>query len=325
MSRVIFMGTPTFAVPSLAALIEAKYEIVAVVTQPDAPAGRGRQLKPSPVKMLAQQHGLNILQPASLKPPEIVEALRALAPDVIVVAAFGQILRQNVLDLPKHHCINVHASLLPRWRGAAPVQRAILAGDAITGVTIMQMDAGLDTGPILLAESVPIGPDTDTPQLQATLSALGARLIVEALDGLAAGTLVPRPQPQSGVTYAPKLTRAEARLDFARPAVELARAVRALRPWPGAETVCAGTLLKLHAAQPLADAAVPCAAAARAAARPPGTVLGIAASSAGPALAVLCGTGVLAIDRLQRAGRRVVTAEEFARTLPRDGVVLGAP
>ncbi|MDW8260788.1 MAG: methionyl-tRNA formyltransferase [Gammaproteobacteria bacterium] len=323
--RVAFAGTPEFAVAPLRAILASRHPLVGVLTQPDRPAGRGRQVAASPVKRVALAQGVPLAQPASLRSPEDRAALASWQVDVLVVVAYGLILPPEALALPRLGCVNIHASLLPRWRGAAPVQRAILAGDAITGVTIMQMDAGLDTGPILLAESVPIGPDTDTPQLQATLSALGARLIVEALDGLAAGTLVPRPQPQSGVTYAPKLTRAEARLDFARPAVELARAVRALRPWPGAETVCAGTLLKLHAAQPLADAAVPCAAAARAAARPPGTVLGIAASSAGPALAVLCGTGVLAIDRLQRAGRRVVTAEEFARTLPRDGVVLGAP
>lgn len=249
MTRVIFMGTPAFAVPSLAALIEAKYEIIAVVTQPDAPAGRGRQLKPSPVKMLAQQHRLPVLQPASLKPPEVVEALRALEPDVIVVAAFGQILRQNVLDLPKHHCINVHASLLPRWRGASPISAAIAAGDAITGVTIMLMEAGLDSGPILAQREEPIHPDDTTGTLTERLARVGAELLIETLPKWLAGEITPKKQDQSLVTLAGRLKKEDGKLDWSRSAAELERHVRAMSPWPSAFTTWQGQQLKVLRAE----------------------------------------------------------------------------
>lgn len=306
------MGTPTFAVPSLAALIEAKYEIVAVVTQPDAPAGRGRQLKPSPVKMLAQQHGLNILQPASLKPPEIVEALRALAPDVIVVAAFGQILRQNVLDLPKHHCINVHASLLPRWRGASPVSAAIAAGDTVTGVTIMLMEAGLDSGPILAQREEPIHPDDTTGVLTERLARVGAELLIETLPKWLAGEITPKKQDESLVTLAGRLKKEDGKLDWSRSAAELERHVRAMSPWPSAFTTWQGRQLKVLRAE--------LAVLEQKNKLPNGAVL-IDHNH----VHVQCGDGgMLRLIEVQLEGKRAMDADAFARGHPNlAGSVLG--
>lgn len=306
------MGTPTFAVPSLAALIEAKYEIVAVVTQPDAPAGRGRQLKPSPVKMLAQQHGLNILQPASLKPPEIVEALRALAPDVIVVAAFGQILRQNVLDLPKHHCINVHASLLPRWRGASPVSAAIAAGDTVTGVTIMLMEAGLDSGPILAQREEPIHPDDTTGALTDRLARVGAELLIETLPKWLAGEITPKKQDESLVTLAGRLKKEDGKLDWSRSAAELERHVRAMSPWPSAFTTWQGRQLKVLRAE--------LAVLEQKNKLPNGAVL-IDHNH----VHVQCGDGgMLRLIEVQLEGKRAMDADAFARGHPNlAGSVLG--
>jgi methionyl-tRNA formyltransferase len=231
-ARIVFMGSPDFAVPTLEALA-ARYPIRGVVTQPDRPAGRGRTLVPPAVKLAAQDLGLPVIQPERLRQPEAMEGLRAWHPDLIVVAAFGQILRQEVLDLPKFGCLNIHASLLPRWRGAAPIQAAILGGDAKTGVTIMKMDADVDTGPMLLQRAIPILPDDTAGSLFGKLSHLGAELLLEILPDYLAGQLQPVPQDDSKATYAPMLKKEDGRLDFNRPAEELARRVRAFNPWPG--------------------------------------------------------------------------------------------
>jgi methionyl-tRNA formyltransferase len=230
--RIVFMGSPDFALPSLSALAKL-YDVVGVVTQPDRASGRGRELKAPPVKTLALELNIPVMQPEKLRAPEAMTQLREWSPDLIVVAAFGQILKRDVLDLPRYGCINVHASLLPRWRGAAPINAAILAGDEETGVTIMQMDAGLDTGPMLAAKSIRIGRDDTAGSVFETLSTLGADLLVEALPGYLAGNLKPVPQPEVGATYAPMLKKEDGLLDFTRPAVELERRVRAMNPWPG--------------------------------------------------------------------------------------------
>ncbi|WFM71786.1 methionyl-tRNA formyltransferase [Halomonas sp. CKK8] len=230
--RVIFAGTPDFAAESLATLLASRHDVVAVYTQPDRPAGRGRRLTPSPVKALAQAHGLPVFQPSSLKTPEAQAELAGLEADIMVVVAYGLILPRAVLEIPPLGCLNVHASLLPRWRGAAPIQRAIEAGDQESGVTIMQMDAGLDTGDMLLVRRTPITATTTGGELHDTLAALGGQALVEALDALAGPGLDATPQPEAGVTYAAKLSKPEAELDFRRPAVELAARIRAFNPWP---------------------------------------------------------------------------------------------
>jgi len=288
-ARVVFMGTPDFAVPVLTALIR-EYRVVGVVTQPDRPAGRGRQVTISPVKQMALEHDLLLLQPRSLRSPDALAQLAAWKPDVIVVAAFGQILRQDVLDLPPCGCLNVHASLLPRWRGAAPVSAAILGGDEVTGVTIMKMDAGLDTGPILAQREEPIRPDDTAATLEGRLAQLGADLLVETLPAYLAGALQPRPQPEEGVTYAKRLRKRDGRVDWSRPAVELDRQVRAFTPWPGAFTTLRGRRLKLLRTAPLpnwrGDA-------------PPGTVVAL-----DDGVAVATGEGALCLEKVQLAGRR---------------------
>jgi methionyl-tRNA formyltransferase len=243
--RFVFMGSPDFALSVLQALHQA-YPVVGVVTQPDRAAGRGRELKPPPVKTRAQELGIPVIQPEKLRQPDAMEQLRAWSPDVIVVAAFGQILRQEVLDLPPYGCLNVHASLLPRWRGAAPINAAILYGDEETGITIMKMDAGLDTGPILSQRAVRVEPDETAGSLFGKLSVLGADLLLATLPGYLAGEIEPRPQPEEGVTYAPMLKKEEGQLDFSSSALELARKVRAFNPWPGAYFEWDGTLLKVH-------------------------------------------------------------------------------
>jgi methionyl-tRNA formyltransferase len=297
--RLAFMGTPDFAVPILAALLEAGHDIAAVYCQPPRPSGRGHRTQPSPVQEFAAARGLPVRHPVSLRTAEAQGEFAALGLDAAVVAAYGLILPQPILAAPRLGCVNVHASLLPRWRGAAPIQRAILAGDAVTGVTIMQMDEGLDTGAMLLAESVPIGPKTTAGALHDTLAALGSRLVVEALAGLAAGTLRPRPQPEAGVTYAAKLRRDEGRLDWRRPAIELERAVRALNPWPGTWFEIAGERIKILAADLVPESS----------GAAPGTVLG-------DRLAIACAEGALRPTLLQRAGRGAVDLEAFLRGFP---------
>ena len=330
--RVAFAGTPQFAVAPLRAILASRHPVVGVLTQPDRPAGRGRQLSASPIKELALTGQLPIAQPQSLRTDEGREQLVAWRPDVVVVVAYGLMLPPAVLAIPRLGCVNIHASLLPRWRGAAPIQRAIMAGDALTGDTIMQMDAGLDTGPILLTRELVLSRDMDAAGLHAALSLLGSGLIVEALDGLAAGTLTAVPQPAAGACYARKIERSEARIDFSQDAAIIERQVRGLAMWPIAETSLRGEQLRIHAALALEDEGLAAAVAdARAAQLPAGTVLGTVSSPApqphaGKAgIAVLCGRGVLAVLRLQRSGRRALDAVEFQRGDAVAGCVLGDP
>ena len=241
------MGSPEFSLPTLQALAET-YDVVGVVTQPDRASGRGRELKAPPAKMLALKLAIPVMQPEKLRLPEATEQLRAWNPELIVVAAFGQILRQDVLDLPPHGCINVHASLLPRWRGAAPIHAAILHGDEETGVTIMKMDAGLDTGPMLSQRSMPLMPDDTAGSVFEKVSQLGADLLLETLPDYLSGKLMPTPQPEEGMTYAPMMKKEEGQLDFIQDVNELERRVRAFNPWPGAFMDFDGTLLKIHRA-----------------------------------------------------------------------------
>ena len=309
MMRVVFAGTPDFARVALQRLHAAGFTIPLVLTQPDRPAGRGMKLQPSAVKQFALEHGMPVAQPRSLrldgKYPEDAagarEALVEAQADVMVVAAYGLILPQWVLDTPRLGCLNIHASLLPRWRGAAPIHRAIEAGDAETGVTIMQMDAGLDTGDMLLVERLPIAPGDTTALLHDKLAALGGRMIVEALELAACGGLKPVPQPAEGVTYAHKIEKAEAAVDWTLPAEVIERRVRAFDPFPGAGAVVGGESLKLWAAQ--AVAAPPA---------QPGTVL-----EAGPeGVVVACGQGALRATVLQRAGGKRLPAADFLRGFP---------
>ncbi len=295
--RIVFAGTPAFAVPSLRAA-HARHEVVAVYTQPDRPAGRGRGLTPSPVKLEAIQRGIPVLQPESLRKKSSQEALRELAPDLMIVVAYGLILPQAVLDIPRHGCWNVHASLLPRWRGAAPIQRAIEAGDTETGVCLMQMEAGLDTGPVLLSQRTPIGDAENGGQLHDRLSELGARVLADGLGLLRAGMRpVAQRQPEAGATYAHKLEKHEARLDWKQPAEALARKVRAFEPWPVAEATVAGERLRIHGAVAL-DLAH------RA---EPGTLL--AAGREG--LDIACGQGALRLRVVQREGGKAITAADY--------------
>jgi methionyl-tRNA formyltransferase len=244
-TRIVFMGSPEFALPSLRALALSSYPILGVVTQPDRPAGRGRELTPPPVKRLALELGIPVMQPERLKQPEAMAQLQEWAPELIVVAAFGQILRPAVLDLPQYGCINVHASLLPRWRGAAPIQAALLHGDAESGVTIMRMDPGIDTGAMLSQRSTPIQPDDDAELLSRRLSELGAQLLIETLPGYLDGTILPQPQDESRATYASMLKKEDGELDFSQPAESLARRVRAFTPWPGAYICTQGRTFKI--------------------------------------------------------------------------------
>ena len=290
--KVSFGGTPAFARAALQAIIDAGFEVPLVLTQPDRPAGRGQKLHASPVKQLALERGIAVHQPERLKDPATHQAIIAAAPDVLVVAAYGLILPQAVLDIPRLGCINIHASLLPRWRGAAPIQRAIEAGDAETGVTIMRMEAGLDTGPMLLSESLPIAPDDNAARLHDKLAALGARLVVEALRRL--DRLQAVPQPAEGVTYANKIDKAEALLDFTRPAAELARRIRAFDPFPGAAGVLDGATIKLWSAVAEPGTGVP------------GTVV----AADGRGIVIACGDGLLRVGEAQKpGGKRLPVAD----------------
>jgi methionyl-tRNA formyltransferase len=310
--RVAFAGTPEFARVALERLHASGFRVPLVLTQPDRPAGRGMKLQAPPVKQFAQSLGIEVVQPRSLRldgrwPEDAAaacDALHACQPDVLVVAAYGLILPQWVLDLPALGCLNIHASLLPRWRGAAPIHRAIEAADARTGVTIMQMDAGLDTGDMLLAESTVVGPDETTGGLHDRLALLGGRLIVEALERVACGDLRPAPQPQVGVTYAAKIDKAEAAIDWRLPAAALARKVRAFNPSPGAFATLAGETFKLWAARAEVGPSLAMAA--------PGELL-----SAGPeGIRVQTGDGALVLTALQRSGGRRLEAREFLRGCP---------
>jgi methionyl-tRNA formyltransferase len=293
--RLIFMGTPDFAVPALEALAAAGHEIACVYSQPPRPAGRGQKPRLSPVAARAEALGLAVRTPSSLRDPAEQAALVALGAEVAVVVAYGLILPRAVLEAPVRGCLNIHASLLPRWRGAAPIQRAILAGDAETGVCIMAMEAGLDTGPVLLREAVPIGKHDTAGDLHDRLAVLGARLIVEALARLDA--LRPMPQPETGVTYAAKIDKAEARIDWSRNATEIDRQIRGLAPFPGAWCEIDGARIKLLLSEIAAGEA------------PAGTVLD-------DALCIACGQGAVRLQRLQRAGSRPMAAQEFLRGHP---------
>jgi methionyl-tRNA formyltransferase len=306
--RLGFAGTPEFAVPALDALKNA-HRICAVFTQPDRPAGRGQPLHASPVKALATLRGFPVHQPASFKSPEALETLRSLELDALVVVAYGLILPPAALECPKLGCINIHASLLPRWRGAAPIQRAVLAGDSKTGVTIMRMAAGLDTGPMLATREIGIGADDTAKSLHDRLARLGAELIGETLDALQQGRVREVPQPSEGVTYAEKITKAEALIDWQRDAAQISRRVRAFNPWPIAETRLDGAQLRIWEAQPLEFPGPD-----------PATEAGrvLAATPAG--IDVACGRGVLRILRLQLAGRKPLVPGEFIKGQRLDGV-----
>ena len=298
--KVAFAGTPEFAAVALRALVAAQFDVGLVLTQPDRPAGRGMKRVASPVKQVALEAGIVVAQPERLSTPEQRAALADYAPDVLIVAAYGIILPRAALDLPRLGCVNIHASLLPRWRGAAPIHRAIEAGDRETGITIMQMDEGLDTGPMLLARALPIAPDDTTATLHDRLAALGAELVIEALEGVAAGTIVAQPQPEAGVTYAHKLTRAEAALDWREPAEIIARQVRAFNPFPAAQTQFNDVTFKVwHAV-------------AEDGAGEPGRVL--AADREG--IVVGCGTGVVRILELQKPGGRRMAVDAFLAGVP---------
>ena len=301
--RIVFAGTPEFAVPALRAAAR-RGEVVAVYTQPDRPAGRGRQLQPSPVKIEALARGIPVFQPENFKSESAREQLRALAPDLMVVVAYGLILPSSVLAIPTYGCWNVHASLLPRWRGAAPIQRAIEAGDSRSGVCLMQMEKGLDTGPVLLSLETPISAEDTGGSLHDKLAALGAEVLEDGLGLLRAG-LRPKaqPQPENGVTYASKLDKAEARLDWTQPALQLERRVRAFHPWPVCEAVVDGERLRIHAARalPLDHH------------QAPGSVL--LAARAG--LDIACGEGALRLLQVQREGGRPIAIADYLNARPR--------
>jgi len=298
MERLLFMGTPDFAVPILKALV-GQYEIVGVVTQPDRRVGRGRKVEASPVKVVALDNGLPVLQPPSLRQPEAVAELQALSPDVIVVAAYGHILRTEVLAIPPKGCLNVHASLLPKYRGAAPIAAVILAGEEETGVTIMLMDEGMDTGPILSQAACPISPQDTRKSLSAKLAQLGANLLTDTLPGWLAGEIEPRPQDHRQASCSRIIAKEDGLIDWSQSAVEIWRRSRAYDPWPGTYTYWRGRLLKVLSAQALPHWSGP---------EEPGQVMALHEG-----LAVATGEGALLLDEVQLAGKRALAAEDFAR------------
>jgi methionyl-tRNA formyltransferase len=307
--RIIFMGTPEFACPTLTRLVERGEEVIAVVTQPDRPKGRGQKLVPPPVKELAERYGIPVFQPARVRAPEVIDQIRALAPDLIVVVAFGQILPQSLLDIPKHGCINIHASLLPRYRGAAPINWCLINGETETGITTMQMDAGLDTGDMLVKRAIPIAPDEDAQSLHDRLMALGAETIDETLDLLQTGKLVRQKQDDALTCYAPMIKKEDGLIDWAREARQIVNQVRGFTPWPGAATSLDGKTLKLCKAVAGTDAGTP------------GEVL----RADRDGVVVACGEGSVKILELQLEGRKRLPVAEFlagCRLVP--GIRLGA-
>ena len=295
MADIVFMGTPDFALPILNALIE-HHTVSGVVTQPDRPAGRKRQMQPSPIKKLALAHDIPVFQPEKIRREEAIEALKQWQPDVYVVAAFGQILPQTVLDLPPHGSINVHASLLPRWRGAAPIHAAIRVGDSETGITIMKMDAGLDTGPILTQRVLPIAPDETGQSLHDKLAVLGADLLIDTLPSYLAGQITPQPQVDAQATYAPTIRKEEGQIDWTQDATVIERLIRAFTPWPGTYTTWQGQTLKILAAGT----------------RPGNAQPGAVIEQNGE-IVIGTGQGLLLPTKLQLAGRSAMTIEEFSR------------
>lgn len=296
--RILFMGSAGFAVPALEALARSGHELALVLSQPPRPAGRGMGEKRTPVHEAALRLGLPVETPATLKDPAVQARLRALAPDLAVVAAYGLLLPEAVLAIPRLGCLNLHASLLPRWRGAAPIQRAIMAGDTLTGVCLMRMEKGLDTGPVYACRTTPIGPRETAGSLHDRLAALAAELLLAELPAIAAGTAVPTPQPSEGASYAAKIGPEDQRLDFARSAAELDRRIRALSPAPGAWCLARGERLLVLEAEPV-----------EAPGGAPGEIVALP-------LVVACGRGALALRRVQRAGRRPMRAEELQRGFP---------
>jgi methionyl-tRNA formyltransferase len=307
--KIIFAGTPEFSVPALRTLLDSKHAVVAVYTQPDRPAGRGRRTMESPVKQLALEANIPVYQPSGLKTAETQSALRALQPDLMVVVAYGLILPPSVLLIPRLGCVNLHASLLPRWRGAAPIQRAILAGDTETGVCLMQMEAGLDTGPLLACRRCEIGETETGSHLHDKLAQLGAELLADNLEVLECGALTPQPQDSAGATYAGKLDKLEALIDWSGSAVDIARKVRAFNAWPVAETRYCTRQLRIWEARPLTGEA----------GASPGTVI----SAGKDGIEVACGAGRLLVQKVQLPGARAVSAADFINANSLEGVCLG--
>ncbi len=306
--RIVFAGTPDFSVPPLKALLDSPHEVAAVYTQPDRPAGRGRKLTPSPVKLVAQEHDIPVFQPKTLRDPEAIAELRALQPDLMVVVAYGLLLPPEVLEIPRLGCINIHASILPRWRGAAPIQRAIQAGDRESGVSIMRMEEGLDTGPVYLVRRTPIDEEDTGGTLHDRLSRLGAEALMEALPGIADGTLQPVAQNDEEATYASKLEKKEAAIDWRQPAWKIERQVRAFNPWPVAHTRYENANLRIWEAHAIEGLAAE-----------PGTVM----SATRDGVDVATGEGLLRIARLQMPGKRAMEAADFINAHAIQGVVLG--
>jgi len=295
MASIVFMGTPAFAVATLRALID-QHEVIGVVTQPDRPAGRNRQVQVSPVKQTALEAGIPVFQPEKLRRAEAFEAVKQWTPDAYVVAAFGQILPQVVLDIPRFGSINVHASLLPRWRGAAPIQAAIRAGDAESGVTIMKMDAGLDTGPVLTQRAIPLAIGETGQSLHDKLAVLGAALLIETLPGYFSGAIQPQPQPESGVTFASQIKKEEGMIDWTQSAASIERLVRAFTPWPGTQTTWSGQALKIHSGSAVSGKAAP------------GLVV-----DTPHGIAVGTGEGLFVLKAVQLAGRKTMPVGEFVK------------
>lgn len=318
--KIVFMGTPDFAVPSLKALLDAGYRVAGVVTQPDRPKGRGQKLAPPPVKVAALEAGLEVFQPDKIKTAGFVEVLKSLAPDLIVVVAFGQLLSEEILQLPKYGCINVHASLLPKYRGAAPIHWAVINGEPATGVTIMQMDSGLDSGDMIASESIPVLAEDTTGTIHDKLARLGAKLLVQAATDLAAGTARRTPQDHGQSTYAPLLTKEIEKIDWSKSSMEIFNLVRGLNPWPGAYTMIGKKVLKIWGSRACTTDCIP-GPVPELADYPPGQVLG---NIPDVGFAVATGNGCLAVTEVQLQGSKKMKAEDFMRghQLPK-GAMLG--